>query len=172
MNYSLTTINLLSAFLILILGLVLGNILANIVKKIVKSLELSDILEKQLKLKLNLENTLSFLVKYTLITLSFVTALTQLGVSTKIFYWTLLLIFLATLVFIILAFKDWIPNLLAGLYLSKTQKIKRGDTITVRGVQGKVLHIDFLETQIRTDEEETLFIPNSILTKEIVTEKK
>ena len=172
MHYSLTTINILSAFLILILGLVLANIIASILKRIIKTLEISKILEKQLKLTLKVENLTANLAKYIIITLSIVTALIRIGLPLKILYWTLGIIILATVLFILLAFKDWIPNIIAGIYLSKTQKIKRGDTISVKGVEGKVLHIDFLETQIKTDADETIFIPNSILTKELVKEKK
>src|SRR3989344_2703114 len=135
MAYSLTTINLTSAFLILVFGWALGTILANILRKILKGIQASTTLERHLKLKLKLEHTLPNTLKYLILTL------------------------------ILLPFKDWIPNLLAWRRLSRTQRIKSGDAITIKGVEGRVVEVGLIETKIQTSNNETIFVPNILLKK-------
>jgi len=167
MAYSLTSINFISAFFILILGFVFGNVVSNIVKKILKGLEINKRLKEQLNVKLALEALVSSVIKYVIFAIALITALTRIGLSTRIFYIILGIILLSTILFTLLAMKDWVPNLISGFYLLKTKKLKRGATLQVKGVQGKVVQVNLLETKIRTEKDELIFIPNSLITKEV-----
>lgn len=165
MAYSLTTINLTSAFLILVFGWALGTILANILRKILKGIQASTTLERHLKLKLKLEHTLPNTLKYLILTLILVLALTRIGIPYTYLTWAAAFVIIATLLFILLSFKDWIPNLLAWRHLSRTQRIKSGDTITIKGVEGRVVEVGLIETKIQTSNNETIFVPNILLKK-------
>src|SRR3989344_3758317 len=116
-GYSNTVINIITAFLITILGLIIGNIFSNILKII------------------------------------------------------FILIGIAIIVFTILAFKDWVPNIIAGLYIYKNNKVKIGDIIKVKGVKGKIIEMNLVETKIETNNNELIFIPNSNMVRyEVVKE--
>jgi len=163
MAYSLTTVNIISSFLILVLGWFLATIFSNILKKVIKNIGLNKAFEKHLKF--TLEHNLSSIVKYALIAVAFVLALRRLGIPARVFYWTLGVIIVLTLIFTLLALKDLIPNFLSWIYITKTQKIKRGDTFSVKGVQGNVLRVNVLETKVRTEKGEIIFIPNTLVRK-------
>ena len=168
MQYSQLTINLLSAFLTLIITLVIGNILHNILRRILRGIELNKILEKDLKLKVQLEQTIANILKYIIYLIGLIAILNQLGISTQVI-WTIFLVLLAIiLIFTSLSLKDVVPNIFAGIYINKTKKIRIGETIKVKGVEGQVIAIKLLETKIETKNKEVIFIPNSVLTKEEV----
>lgn len=171
MEYSSLTISLLTAFLIVIITLVVANILSNIIKRILKGLELNQILHKQLKLKVPLEETLIAILKYLIYLLGFIVVLNQLGIPSKYLWIVFTIILIIIVVFTILSLKDIIPNIISGVYVNKTKKIKIGDTIKIKGIEGKVLAINLLETKIEAKNKEIVFIPNTILTKEEVTKQ-
>ncbi len=167
MPYSAFTVNYVSAFLILILGWVLGSTLSSISRRILKSIETNKFLEEKLNLRTNFESLLTNILKYSIYLLTLSSALTRIGISTKILLWAILIIVFFTLLLLILAFKDVIPNILAWFSIMKTQKIKIGETITVKSITGKVLAINLIETKIQTQSHETIFIPNSILNQSV-----
>ena len=169
MEYSTLTINLLTAFLIVILTLVFANIFNNIIKHVLKGLDLNQIIHKQLKMKVQLEETISSAVKYIIYLIGLIAVLNQLGISSKILWIIFAIILVIILIFIILSLKDVIPNIFSGFYIKKTKKIKIGDTIKVKGIEGRVISINLLETKIETKNKESVFIPNTILTKEQIT---
>lgn len=172
-EYSELLIRILGAFLVLILGLIVANVLSNILRKFLRGIEISRVLEDQLHLKIKLENYLSTLLKYIIYLITIILILDQLGIPTKILQIILIVFIIIIIVFAVLAFKDWLPNLLSGFYVIRTQKVKKGETIKVKGIKGKVTKINLLETEIETNNKEVIFIPNSNLTKfELVKEKK
>ncbi len=171
-QYSETLINILSAFLILIIGLILAQILSNIIRKVIKGMEISKTLEDQLKIKFKLEKYLASIVKYILYLVTIILVLNKLGVSTRVLEIIFIIIIVAMIIFIILAFKDWLPNLISGFYIIKSQKLEKGDIIKVKGITGRVMQINLLETKIETNNNEIIFIPNHTITKYEVTKVK
>ncbi|MBI5391680.1 mechanosensitive ion channel [Candidatus Woesearchaeota archaeon] len=171
MAASLTITRILSAFLILILGIVFGRIIGNILKRTLKNVEISALLKRELNLKVEIEGYLSNIVKYSIYFLTVITSLTQIGISSKVLILILMVFLVIVGIFILLAVKDWIPNILAWFYIIKTQKIKRGETIRIKGIEGQVSHIGLLETKIKTKTEETVFIPNNAFIREEVIKK-
>ena len=171
--YSELLIKVLTAFLMLIIGLILSQIISNITRKFLRGAEVNKIIEQQLKLKIGLENYISSIIKYLIYLITIILVLNELGVSTKILQIVLVIVIILIAIFIILAFRDWLPNLISGLYLIRTEKIKPKDTIKIKGLRGRVIKINLLETKIETVNNEIIFIPNSNLTKfEMIKEKK
>ncbi len=172
-EYSEAIIKLLAAFLIIILGLIIGNIVKNVIKRILKGAELNRVTEEQLKVKWNLEKHISNLAKYLVYTIMFIILLDILGIPTKILWALFAIVLVAVILFVFLAFKDWLPNLVSGIYILKTKKIKKNDIIETRVIKGKVVGINLLETKIETNNNEVISIPNHNLTKyEVVNTKK
>ncbi|MBM3200720.1 mechanosensitive ion channel, partial [Candidatus Woesearchaeota archaeon] len=73
--------------------------------------------------------------------------------------------------FIILAFKDFIPNITAGFFLHQKNMIKPGDVIKVKDIEGEVVSVSLVETILKV-KDDTVYIPNSVLTKNEVIKKK
>ncbi|MBS3167548.1 mechanosensitive ion channel [Candidatus Woesearchaeota archaeon] len=171
-QYSEFLINIIGAFLILILGAIIAEVLSNILKKFIKGSGITNALEKQLKLKIPIEKYTASILKYIIYFATIIIALSRLGIPTKTLKIILIVIVILIIIFIILAFKDWLPNLISGIYLIKTKKLKPKDIIKINDIEGKVISIKLLETQIETNNKEIIFIPNSNLTKYKVIKKK
>ena len=164
-------IKLIASIAILLIGLIAARIISRIVKKVLNELEVNRILKEQAGVRLPIEESISTLTKYLVYSLAVIWALAELGLQTIILY-IILTVFLVILVsFIVLAFKDFIPNITAGFFIHQKNIIKKGDTIKVKGIEGKVIMINMVETTLKV-KGDTVYLPNSILTKNEITKKK
>jgi|SRR3989344_2392898 len=149
------------AFLIVILGLISSRIIYNITKKAIIEFELK-YLFKKIGLE-RIERQFPIIIKYLIIAISIIFALLQLGISFATIKITLLIITGITIIFIILSFKDTWSNLIAGIIIKKSGKLKIGETIKIKNIEGKLIKTGLLETEIKTKSKETVHIPNSLL---------
>lgn len=166
------TLNLIAAIVILLVGLVVGRFLGNLTRKVLHELELDRLLKEQTRFKIPLEQFLASLVKFIVYFIVVILALEQVGLQTAVLNIILVIILLILMVFIILSIKDFIPNLVAGLFLHQKRNIKAGERIEVKNIEGEVLNISLIETKIRTRNGDIVYIPNSVLTKHVVIKKK
>ena len=166
-------IRLITAIIILLIGFVIARILSNLTKKLLQELETNRILKEQAGVKIQVEEFIASLVKYLIYFIAVIMALNQLGLTTTLLS-ILLIIILAILVgFIILAFKDFIPNIVAGFMIHQKEKIQPGDKIRVKDIEGEVIHVNLVETRMKTKKKDIVYIPNSMLTKnEVIKLKK
>ena len=171
-QYTGFPIKVIGAFLTLIIGLVIATTLTNILRKFLRGIEVNRLVQQQLKIKILIEEKLVAVLKYLIYFVTITLILTQLGVSTRILVIILVVFLVIISIFLILAFKDWIPNLISNFYLKRTDKIKVGDVIKVKGIKGRVMAMNMLETKIETVNKEIIFIPNANLTKyEVIKEE-
>ena len=164
-EYSENIINIVSALLVILFGLIITNILSNIVKKLLKDIEINRIIKEQLKINIKLEDFAAASIKYLIYLITAILALKSLGLSIRILQILFIVIFIAIILFVVMAFKDWIPNLVSGFYIIKNNKIVKGDKITINSISGKVLGVNMLETKIETNNKEIIFIPNASINK-------
>ncbi len=69
-----------------------------------------------------------------------------------------------------LALQDTLSNLFAGLYLLADRPVSPGDYIKLdSGQEGYVLHISWRSTRMRTQSNNIVFVPNSIMSKAVIT---
>ncbi|MBR9692249.1 mechanosensitive ion channel [Candidatus Woesearchaeota archaeon] len=160
------------AVIILLIGFVIARIVGKLVHKILHEIELNNILKKA-GVKFELENPISHLTTYIVYFFTIISALNSLGLTTKIFD-MLALAFLALIIIsILLAIKDFVPNLISGFFIYKRGLIKVGDKIKIDNISGKVKKITLIETEIETSAKDIIHIPNSTITKkEILVKKK
>ncbi len=64
-----------------------------------------------------------------------------------------------------LGFQDTLSNLIAGLEISLTRVVARGDNIEVNGMRGVVQDITWRHTSIKDDQDNIIVIPNSAINK-------
>lgn len=160
-----TLIHLIAAIIILIAGFILGSLLSKLTRKILNELETNKILKEQAGIRLPIEEFISRSIKYIVYLIAIIWALNQLGLTTRILEIILVTILVILVIFIILAVKDFIPNVVAGFLIYQKGIIKKGDVIRIKTTEGKVIHIDLLETRIITKNKEVVHIPNAYITK-------
>ena len=171
-NLNELTLNLIAAIVILVVGLIIGRFLSNLTKKVLHELELDRILKEQARVKVPLTQLITNLVKYGVYFVAILAALNQLGLRNFILNAILTIVIIILVVLMILSLKDFVPNLVAGLFLYQKRNINPGDMIQVNNIEGEVLHITLFETKIKTRSNEIVYVPNSVLTKSIVIKKK
>lgn len=165
-------IKLIAAISIVIVGLLAGYIAARLVKRLLHELELNRVFKDQ-GIKIPLEELIASLVRYIIYFIALIFALSELGLETIVFSVILGIILILIIAFIILAFKDFVPNITAGFFIHHQSLIKNGDHIKVRNSEGVVIHTDLTETRLKLDNGDIIYIPNSLLLKsEIVKIKK
>ena len=165
-----TAIKLVAAITILLIGLILGRFFSNLVKKILKEVELNNIIKKEFKLDWPVEQFLVSFIRYLVYFVALVIALNQIGLAKIILYVILGGVLLFIVVFMILAIKDFIPNVVSGFLIQHRKLLKKGDKIKVKDIEGKVVDITLTEIQIKSGNE-IIVVPNSVLSKEIIWKK-
>lgn len=112
--------------------------------------------------KLKLPNVVRHLL---LVIVYAVTALSIVGAVTGVNLVPLLATSTVITVVLGLALQDTLGNLFAGLALSLEKPFREGDHILVDGVEGRVEHIGWRATHVRTFTRDLVVFPNSILGK-------
>ena len=164
-------IKLIAAIAVLLIGLIAAGIISRVIKKVLHELELNRILKEQAGVKIPVEEFISSLTKYLIYFIAVIWALAELGLQTVILYIILVIVLTILVSFIVLAFKDFIPNITAGFFIHQKNLIKKGDIIKVKDIEGKVVSVDLVETKIKVNGD-VVFMPNSVLTKHEIIKKK
>ena len=135
------------AVLVLIVGILLGDKAEIVVGERLRSIKLPEV------------TVLPRLVKFSILYVAVLIALSQLGVATAA-----LLVLLGAYSFGLfflggLAFKDLLSSAAAGIYLLLTEPYSIGDEVEIDGNRGIVQEVDVLVTRIENESEEHV-IPN------------
>ena len=150
--------------IILLVGFGIGILAKKIAHKVLKELELNKVMGK-VGITYNLEGSVSSILSYVIYLFTVVIFLDQLGLKSIVLY----LIVGAVLMLVILTFlvglKDIIPNFVGWLYIQKKDKLKVGHKVEVKEIAGRIEKIGYLETEIKTDADDILYVPNSLFMK-------
>jgi small conductance mechanosensitive channel len=153
------------AIIILLFGFIIGRVVGKVVGKLLKELEISAILRKTVKLKIPVEEVVSEMVMYFIYFVTIIMALSELGLATSILNIILGAFMVIIVLAIFLSIKDFVPNFISGIYIHQKQSIKEGDLIKINNIEGRVKTISIVETVVETKKGDTIYIPNSVLTK-------
>ena len=159
------------AVVILLIGLIIGKLVGRLVFKFFKEIELDKIIKKA-GFKFSLGLSLSHFITYFIYFVSVVWALNELGLTTTVLNMISAAALILIIISILLAIKDFLPNLIAGFFIYQRDLIKEGDRVRVDKIQGKVSKISLIETEITTKSGDLLYVPNSILVKKEFVKKK
>jgi len=157
--------------IILLVGFVLGMLAQKLLSKILKEIELNHIMSK-VGITYNLEKWISAIVSYVIYLVFIVFFLDHLGIGSIVLYLILGAILMLLILTFIVGLKDVIPNLVAWLVLQKDEKITVGRRVEVREIEGRVEKIGYLETEIKTEHGDTLYVPNTLFLKSKLKIKK
>lgn len=152
LNYSP---KLISAFLILFIGIYAIRFINRMVKKIMLKRELDPTLSK----------FLADILIWILRVLLFVTFIAKLGIETSSFVAILGAAGLA----VGLSLQGSLSNFAGGMLIILFKPFRVGDTILAQGETGTVSEIQIFVTKILSANNQTIFIPNGILSNGIIT---
>ena len=159
------------AIIIVLAGFVIGRIVSRLLNTILHAVEVDRSLKK-VGLKFSLEATISLLAAYIIYVAAAIIALDSLNLTSTIVWIIVVIVAVFIIIASILGIRDFIPNFFAGLYLFKQGTVQVGDKVRVAGVEGKIIRISIIETEIETKHKDHMIVPNSLLTKTIVVKKK
>jgi small conductance mechanosensitive channel len=153
-------------------GLIVGRILGRVLYKVLAELKLDDLFKKTTNLKISLEKIISKTIKYLIYFIAVITAMTQIGISPvtlNIIMASVILIFLIIIFFMLNYF---LPNIIAGIFLKRKDLFHEGDEIKVGSNKGRIIKMNLIETLIKTKNNETVYIPNSVLAKKEIVKSR
>lgn len=160
------------AIIIGAVGVFLGRAFGRVARGLVERLELTKDLDEA-GVKFEPEIFVETIVKYIVYIAAFIAALNYLGITPVL----LNVIFIGLIIVIIFAtflgLKDFVPNIISGIYVISVNKIRKGDNIKVSDVSGKVAEISLTETTL-INKGNKIIIPNNTIMKEqiIITKPK
>lgn len=146
--------NILWFFLTLILGIIIIKIFINILRRIFSKTKMEKIAQ----------NFLLAIIKFILYLILVLILLSIMGIQI-----TGILTALSAVVLAIgMALESNIANLANGIVIVSTHMFKKGDYISVNGVEGSITQINFLFTTLTTVDNKRVTIPNSTIVNSAV----
>ena len=169
-NISTVFLKIVLAILIFLFGFIFGKIVGRTVYKLLSEFELNKVVKKTTGIKLNLEHLLSNILSYSIYFLALVAALEQVGIANFVLYLVSAAVIIMILTSFFLAIRDFLPDVLAGIYLYRKEELRKSSKIVMKQhdgkkIKGEIIDMDLLQIKIKTEKEETLNIPNSIVAK-------
>lgn len=149
---------------ILLAGFTLGILARKFLYRVLKEIELNAIIKK-MGLLYDVERGISSLAAYLIYLITIVWFLELLNITSVVLYLVVGAILMLVILTCIVGLKDVIPNLVAWMVIQKKQHIVEGKKVEIREISGVVEKVGYLETEIRTEEDDVLYIPNSLFLK-------
>lgn len=149
------------AIIILLGGLVFGILVKKLCLRLfeeVKPNQLTCKFRKGYDLEAIVANGLSYLIYF----LAFVFFFDSLGLRSLVIYFLILIIVVLFILSSLVGIRDFLPNLRGWVYLKQKNLVKIGKMIEVNGINGKVEKIGLIETRIKTEKGDWLYLPNSL----------
>ncbi len=149
---------------ILLVGFGIGVLAKKLLKKVLKEIELNKIMNK-VGISSNIEWAISSIISYLIYLITIVFFLNQLGIASVVLYIVVGAILMLLILTFLVGLKDVIPNFIAWLIIQKRGKLKEGHRVDIKEISGRVEKIGYLETEIKTDNDDILYVPNNLFIK-------
>jgi len=163
---------LVAATVVILVGFAVGKLLGKLVKRMLHELRVDKTFQEATKWNFSVENFLAGFASYFTYFVAAIMGLDKLGVTSTVLNVVAGVVMLIILVSLLLAIKDFIPNVVAGWIINAKKEIKKGVKVKVRGVEGFIQEVNLLETKIVTRKGDLILIPNSVFLKQETVLKK
>ena len=160
------------AVITLFIGVIIGRFVGKLLQRVLHELELDTLIRKTTKIKFSIEEIISGFFSYFIYFVTIIMALNQLGITTKILEIISVAIFIIIILSIFMGVREFIPNIISGIFIHQKRFLREGDKVKIGNVQGKIVKISLTETWIRTKSDDMIYIPNALLTKKEVIKLK
>jgi small-conductance mechanosensitive channel len=152
------------AVIVLLVGFILGKIIGKLLEKVLHEIETNRVLRKWFKTEANFEEIFGMIMSYLIYLSAIILALNQIGITTTILNMLAAAVLVIILISVFMTMKDFFPNFFAGFSILKGRKIKEGDTLKIKQMEGKVVKINITNIEIESGEDR-IYIPNSLFAK-------
>ncbi len=164
-------LRLVTAVVILLIGLIVGKVLGRLAEVGLHGLGIEWLLRRR-GVHFFLEPFIARGIEYIVYAATVLIAITQLGLSQVVLYSILAVVLFAVLVSVLLALRDVVPNLLAGISLLWRARLKPGQRVRVDSLEGVVEHVDIFQARLRTDSGDVALVPNALFARAILVVKR
>jgi small-conductance mechanosensitive channel len=168
-------VNVINAVILLLIGFVVGKFIEKLTFRIFEMVELDKITKKKIKIR-NLSKILSKIFGFLVYLLAIIIALNKIGLATTIINTVIILSILVMILFIVFGVNDIFANFFSGVFFRMKRNISVGEIIKIKSqrntISGKVEKITLLDIRIDTGKEEIVIVPNTLLSKSIITKTR
>jgi len=102
------------------------------------------------------------LVKYLIYLITAVIALNQIGITGIVIYILIGLGILTAVGIVLFDVKDYMRNLVIGIFSKKRKKFRLNQEVRINCVKGRIIDLGITEIKIKTKKEDILVIPSSL----------
>ena len=163
--------NIIVSILILLIGFIIGKVIGRLLQRVLKEIKVDKVL-KSAGIKFSMEHFISALVTYIIYFIAIIMALNQLGITTAVLNIISGGLIILIIISILMAIKNFVPNMAAGIFIYQKGIIKEGDTIMFDKIHAKVIKTTIVETKLEGKNKDIIYIPNSLLIKKVIKIKK
>lgn len=156
---------------ILFIGFALSIIVKKVVFKILKGAELNKVVIK-VGIRHDLEKWISSLAAFIIYLITIVFFLNYLHITSVVLYLIIGAVLMLLILTFIVGLKDILPNFVAWVIIQKRELVHEGRKIEVKEISGIVEKVGYLETEIKTENGDTLYVPNALFLKSKMRVKK
>ncbi|ACS84367.1 small-conductance mechanosensitive channel MscS [Musicola paradisiaca] len=139
-------VNIVAAFIILIVGLIVARIVANTLNRLMTARHIDA----------TVADFLSALVRYGIIAFTLIAALSRIGVQTT----SVIAVLGAAGLAVGLALQGSLSNFAAGVLLVIFRPFRSGEAVDLGGIAGTVIQVQIFSTTLRTADGKIIVVPN------------
>jgi len=150
--------------IILLVGLGIGILVKKLLFKILQEVSLNKIMSK-VGLTINLEKWMSNIISWVIYLITIVYFLSYLGITSVVLYLVVGAVLMLVILTMLVGLKDIIPNFIGWLSIQKKGRVKEGHKVDIREIYGTIEKVGYLETEIKTESGDILYVPNSLFLK-------
>jgi small-conductance mechanosensitive channel len=160
------------AIIIVLMGFIIGKMVGRLIQKALHEFKFDDALKKSAGINFSVEHLVGSFITYIIYFVTLVIALNQLGLTTIILNIISGALIFLVVISILLALRDFVPNLVASIYIYQRGLIKKGSIISFDKIKAKVVETNIVETRLESSSKDIIHVPNSLLLKKILKVKK
>ncbi|MBI2133541.1 mechanosensitive ion channel [Candidatus Woesearchaeota archaeon] len=164
--------NLVVAAIILLIGFIVGRLMGRFVGRFLSEIEVNKMISSSVRVSIPADEIVGSIVMFLIYFLTVALAVDTLNLEDLLFNIIAILIIIIILASVTLSLVDFVRNFFSGIFLHQKGIIQIGDIIRAGGLEGKIIRIDLVDTRLETREGDLIFVPNTLLVKNIVLVKK
>ncbi len=151
------------ALFIIVFGFIIGRIIKKLLEKVFITINLDVNLRKITGSKYKLSRIVPYVLSIIIYAATIIFALVQLQIAFKYWFWTCIGVITILLIIAFLEILDWIKNFFAGMSLTEEYNIKKGDTIEIENMKGKIISMEKDHMKIVIPTKDRIIVPYSFV---------
>lgn len=158
-------------FFIVFISFLIGRVCGRLMRTLLGDLKSDAWLRKLFSTSIPAAKLVSGFVSVAIYILGVIIALRAVGLGPTVITVLVVILFVSIVLGLLVAFRDLVPNAIAGLTLQSRRNVKPGMRLKMESVEGTVVEVTLLETQVETRGGERVVIPNALFTRSVFTLK-